>query len=369
MKYILFIFFPFLLVSQNDTIKNDTVKRPKKYLLIPVVFKSPETGWAVGLSGAYYFKTTPKNDSTTRSSIIQSIVMFTQRGQNIQAIDGTIYFPHEKNILYLQSSHSFFPDYFWGLGQNTKNDWRQHYAFEHVLFSPHIKHKVRKHIFLGAIGEFQYVFNVIKLKDKNRTRDSIGIFDTTNFLGKQNYLVSGLGFSLGYDTRNSNNWPTKGIFVQTVCTGFNQLFLSTFNLAKVVIDARVFKKTFYNQVVAFQFYNYSIIGQVPLREFAGLGGANNLRGFYTGRYRANCFYSLIAEYRMPIYKRFACVLFGGMGDVYDKVSEINIQSIKYAYGGGLRIELLRNERLNLRLDYGYSDKKNKGFYFTVGECF
>lgn len=353
-----------MLVSQNDTVKS-----PKKYLLIPVLFKSPETGWALGASGAYYFKTTPKNDSTTRSSIIQSIIMFTQHGQNVQAIDGTIYLPHEKNILYLQTSHSYFPDYFWGLGQYTQNKWRQRYAFEHFFLFPHIKHKVSKHVFVGALGEFQYVYNVTKLKDKFRTKDSIGIFDTTNFLGKKNYFVSGLGFSVGYDTRNSTNWPTKGIFVQTLCTGFNQVLLSNFNLAKVVVDVRFFKTTFFKQVFALQFYNYAIIGQVPLREFAGLGGANNLRGFYTGRYRDNCFYSFIGEYRMPIYKRFAGVVFGGIGDVYNKVNEINAQSIKYSYGGGLRIELLRNERLNLRLDYGYSDIKNKGFYFTVGECF
>ena len=31
--------------------------------------------------------------------------------------------------------------------------------------------------------------------------------------------------------------------------------------------------------------------------------------------------------------------------------------------------IAEKEKLNLRVDYGYSDYYNKGFYFTIGECF
>ncbi|MCW3076599.1 MAG: surface antigen [Bacteroidetes bacterium] len=337
----------------------DSIVKKHRFLFLPVIFKSPETGFAGGISGAVYFKTT--KDSLTRPSIVQAITLFTQRGQNVQAIEGTVYFPKENNVLYLQTSHAYFPDKFWGLGPNTKDDWRERYAFEQFYFYPHLKHKFANHFFAGLLYEFQYVFKV-SFKEG-------GIFDTTQLFGKNNYKVSGTGVSCSYDTRNAAYWPTKGFFSQVMYTGFYKSFLSDFDVSKIIVDTRFFKSTFNQQVIALQAYSYITIGNSPLRELASLGGQNNLRGIYSGRYRDNSFYSFIGEYRIPVYKRFACVLFGGMGSVFYSKKEISISNLKYSYGGGLRYALLKNEHLNFRIDYGYSDPRNKGLYFTVAECF
>ena len=100
--------------------KIDTNKRVN-YLAIPVLFRTPETGWAFGASSSASFKTTHRNDSLTRTSIIQVLGIFSQREQNVQGLDATIYFPKEKHILYFQASHSYFPDKFWGIGDKTIN--------------------------------------------------------------------------------------------------------------------------------------------------------------------------------------------------------------------------------------------------------
>jgi outer membrane protein assembly factor BamA len=102
---------------------------------------------------------------------------------------------------------------------------------------------------------------------------------------------------------------------------------------------------------------------------ASLGGAGNLRGFYQGRFRDNSMYSAIVEYRAHIFWKISACVFGGVGDVYDKPKNINTGSLKGSFGGGLRLTILEKENLNLRVDYGYSDNYNRGFYFTVGECF
>lgn len=292
---------------------------------------------------------------------MQAVTLFTQRGQNVQALDGTVYFPHEKEIFYIQSSHAFFPDKFWGLGPSTHDDWRERYTFEQFYIFPHLKHKWGKHFFTGLLYEFQHVYNI------SYTRG--GIFDTSSFSGKSKYNVSGLGASVSYDSRNAAYWPTKGIFSQLQYTGFSKALLSDFNVNKIIFDTRFFKSINADQVIALQVYSYITIGSSPLRELAALGGQNNLRGIYSGRYRDKDFYSLIGEYRIPVYKRLSCVLFGGMGSVFNKEKEICVSKLKYSYGGGVRIALLQKERLNFRIDYGYSDPRNQGLYFTVGECF
>jgi hemolysin activation/secretion protein len=132
---------------------------------------------------------------------------------------------------------------------------------------------------------------------------------------------------------------------------------------------RYFQKLVKGHILAFQLYSYRTLGQTSLRELAALGGPNNLRGFYQGRYRDQNMFSFITEYRVHIYKRFSACFFGGLGTVYNSSRQLLANNLKYSGGGGLRFSLLEKEKLNIRLDYGYSNHLNKGFYFTVGECF
>ena len=355
--FLIFTLFPFNYFSQS---KPDSTKKVK-YIAVPVIFKTPETGWAFGLSGSMSFKTTTFKDTLTRTSVIQLLSIYSLKKQNVQALDATIYFPKEKYILYLQSSHSYFPDNFWGIGQYSKNESSEKYKFEQFFFSPHLKRKFSKHLFLGAIIDYQ---NVFKIK-----YSSNGVFDTTNFYGKTDYQATGLGISASYDSRNATFWPTKGVFLQSSLVLYNNNLASTYSFNKWSMELRYFKKLFKNHVIAFQLYNYSTFGETPLRSLASLGGAGNLRGFYQGRYRDNSMYSVIAEYRAYLFWRISACAFFGVGDVYKYTSDINANSLKHSFGGGLRITILEKEKLNLRLDYGYSDNYNQGFYFTIGECF
>jgi outer membrane protein assembly factor BamA len=366
MKFFTGIAFRFICIASfctnvtNAQFKQDTSKSIK-YLLLPVVYRTIETDWAFGLSGSISFKTSYKNDTLIRTSNIQAFGIFTTENQNIQVIDATIFFPKEKYILYTQISHSYFPDKFWGIGPNTKEGEVDPYVFEQVYFSPHLKRKIAKKFFAGVLYEYQDVFKVDYSKG--------GTFDTSAFYGKKKYLVSGLGFSLSYDSRNNSFWPTKGIFYESTFTKFDDLIGSDFNLIKWTIDVRYFQKLFKDNILAMQFYNYLTNGQSPIRELAALGGANNLRGIYQGRFKDNNMMSFIAEIRSPIVWRLSICTFGGVGNVYNKWSDLQNSELKYSFGGGLRVALLEKEKLNLRLDYGYYKCHDNGFYITVGECF
>ena len=340
--------------------KMDTSKRVN-YLVIPALFKTPETGWAYGVSSSANFKTSFKDDSLTRISTITALGIFSQKEQNIQAIDATIYFPKEKHILYTQISHSYFPDNFWGIGTHTSHTNIERYAFEQLIVTPHIKRKILNHLFLGLLADYQNILKIQYIKG--------GVMDQTSFDGKFNYTIIGLGLTASYDTRNSTFWPTKGFFAQTQYTHYNKSITSDYNFNKWTAEVRLFKKTFKKQIIATQLYHYLSIGETPFRSMASLGGAGNLRGFYQGRFRDKSMYSVILEYRAYLFWRISACVFTGIGDVYDHPKNLNTSTIKKSIGGGLRLCILEKENLNLRFDYGYSDVYNKGFYFTIGECF
>jgi outer membrane protein assembly factor BamA len=357
-KYLLF--FSILCNTLIAQFTIDTSKRVN-YLAIPVLFRTPETGWAYGLSSSLTFKTSNKHDTLTRTSVIQGLAIFSQKEQNIQAIDASIYFPKEKYILYFQSNHSYFPDVFWGIGSNTENSNEEKYAFEQFNSSIHLKKKIAKHLFFGLMADYQ---NVLQLKyGANSLLDQISLF------GKTPYHVLGFGITTSYDTRNFTFWPTKGMFLQAQATSYNKGIASDLSFNKVILEGRFFKSIYKNQILAFQFYNHSTIGDTPFRSLATLGGTTNLRGFYQGRFKDKSMVSFIAEYRTFLVWKLSAVAFIGVGNVYQSIHTIQSSSIKHSFGGGLRISILEKDKLNLRIDYGYSDKYNKGFYFTLGECF
>lgn len=358
-KYLVIIITCFTL-NVFAQFKTDTSKNVN-YLTIPILFRTPETGWAYGLSASANFKTTHRNDTLTRTSVITALGIFSQREQNVQGIDATIYFPKEKYVLYLQTAHSYFPDKFWGIGQQTKNEDVEKYAFEQFNFTPHIKRKFGKHLFWGLMGDYQNVFKV--------RYNQGGIFDSLVLPGKHNYNITGLGMSISYDTRNYAFWPTKGFFAQSQFLSYNKGVVSDYSFNKWMTELRVFIPTFKGHVLAAQLYNCSTFGETPYRSMMSLGGQGNLRGFYQGRYRDKSMYSGIVEYRAHLFWKISACVFGGVGDVYNEFKNINPTTLKYSYGGGLRLSVLEKEKLNLRIDYGYSDKYNNGFYFTVGECF
>ncbi len=340
---------------------NQDTSKSVRFIVVPILFKSPEVGFGAGLSGSVSFKTSNRYDSLTRMSIIQAVGFFTTRRQNVQAIDATIYFPKENYILLARTSHTYFPDKFWGIGPKTSDNMWEKYTYEHFYFNPHIKKRITNRIFTGFLSEFQNVFRI-------NYPDS-GIFENSDFFGKQKHKVLGFGVSFGYDSRNVAFYPEKGMFLNSQFTVFKKEFISDFEFTKWLSDFRLFTKIAKGHILAFQLYNYQTFGETPLRDLASLGGQDNLRGFYLGRYRAKNMISFISEYRVHLYKRLSACLFGGVGNIYTTKSDLTIENTKYSYGGGLRFALLEKEKLHVRLDYGYSNRFNSGIYLTVGECF
>jgi outer membrane protein assembly factor BamA len=333
----------------------------KRILYFPVIAKSIETSWSFGLAGSATFHLS-KSDTTSRTSNLQSIVLYSLKQQFVAAVNGTEYFKNEKYILNEQISFSSFPDKFWGLGNNSPDSSVENYSFHQYYVNLHLLKHLGHHFFGGVLYEMQHVYNIQYIPG--------GLFDKENIAGRNGYMVSGLGMSFTYDNRNDAFAPNKGMFAQAYFNYFDNLIGSSFNYTNVVVDIRKYIQTFPKQVFAFQLYSFSNIGDaVPLRSLACLGGANSMRGYYSGRYRDKQSFVFQSEYRFSLYKRLGMVIFGSTGEVGKRVSDFNLSGLKYAYGGGLRIQLTKSEKLNLRLDYGIGQGNNQGFYLQLGEAF
>jgi outer membrane protein assembly factor BamA len=368
------LLFPALLAvtacsAQTDSLPNIipnkglsvNIAKKNHLLVLPVIARSIETSWSFGtaVSGTFHIN---KKDSAVRTSNLQSLVLYSLKKQFIAAINGTIYFPGEKFILSQQLSYSFFPDKFWGIGRIAPDSNAESYNFRQFYIYLHGQRSVANHLYVGVIYEYQRLFKVNYIPG--------GLFDKENVPGRTSYHISGLGASFTYDTRNDAFAPDKGIFLQGYFNHFAPIFGSDFKYTNYVIDVRSFIRTYKKQVLALQAYAFINNGMVPLRSLASLGGANSMRGYYDGRYRDKDQVVLQAEYRLPVYKRFGAVFFGGIGNVGHAGDYLSTDALKYSYGGGVRIALTKSEKINLRLDYGIArNGQSKGLYFQLGEAF
>ena len=358
-KY-LSLFFAFLSINTPIFSQKDSIKS-KKLLVFPVIARSIETGWSFGAAGSLTFRFNPK-DSVSRTSNLQLLVLYSLKKQLVTALNGSQYFDKEKYILNEQISFSSFPDKFWGIGKNTADEAEEPYKFNQFYIYLHLMRKIAPHVFVGALYEMQNVWNLSYVPG--------GLFDQQNVVGKEGYLVSGLGSSLTFDKRTNAFSPERGFFGQFSFNHFDKLFGSDYNYTNFVLDLRKYIHIHNNQVIALQLFSFSNTGkEVPIRSLASFGGASKMRGYYEGRYKDQQQLILQTEFRFPIYKRFGAVVFGGTGNVSKNFADYSLNEFKYSFGGGVRYALDKKEKLNLRVDYGIGQGTNSGFYLQLGEAF
>ena len=200
-----------------------------------------------------------------------------------------------------------------------------------------------------------------------------------------NRLVSKVGLSLAYDTRNSALLPDKGQRTELSTevaggplgadTDFYKLELRTSWYFKGPFEGHILELVGRTGIVD----SYDDTTRVPLFDRWFLGGLYTLRGY---RYRqvgprdntgepigGNTYWFGSAEYSIPIIERLRFAVFYDIGMVYEDVYHYNFGHYNDNWGLGLRINLPIGP---LRLDYGIPithDPENGSsgrFQFGVG---
>jgi hypothetical protein len=337
------------------------VKAKRKYLLFPVIVKSPEYLWGAGVAGTLYFKL--GHDSTTRSSNVKVVSFYTLRNQLVFGSESTFFFPSENFIFRIPASYSHFPDRFWGIGNNTPSSNMEKYDIFQASATPQLLRKLFSDFYVGVGYDFQDVFQF------NYNMDGTSLFDKENVTGRYGGKISGATFLLVFDSRDNAFSSTKGLYAQYLITRYDQSIGSNFDFTVQVVDIRKYLSLKKNRILAFQFNLISNVGNVPVRSLASMGSSSYQRGYYDGRYADKNMIALQAEYRTPVYRRFGAVLFAGAGKVGAHFDELwDFSSLKPSVGFGVRYSLNPKERLNLRVDAGWG-QESQGTYINLGEAF
>jgi outer membrane protein assembly factor BamA len=344
----------------------DTTRRPS-FMPIPVLGYSQETGFEFGLGGLFSTYMDRK-DTLNRSSNFSLMTSVSTKKQYNFTLRNDIYTRQNKFHLMGELIFRRNPFNFYGIGNKT------HHADENKLLEKQFK------ILLEAEKSLiPYTYTGVSIGYENYSytdRGNGGIFATNpNIHGKNGGDLVYIGASQSYDTRNSNNYPTKGFFGRITYQYAPQFFSSNeFNTSQIKITVSNFWPLANRLVLGVNgFYHTVQSRNTPFYLLPQLGNDEMMRGYYRGRYRDENLITAQTELRYRFTNRFGLVAFAGAGRVFAN-GDFSLKYFKPTYGGGGRYFFDPAKGLSVRLDYGIGEKpphekRQSGFYISLAEAF
>jgi outer membrane protein assembly factor BamA len=355
----LFFFISLLntvLAQPKYSVKDSCAEKTNK--LLPIAFFTPET--RIGIGGLFYKVFESANcDSTSQKSILQTYLTITQNKQYALENDWRIFAKQQKYMFTGRLDYTRFPEFFFGIGNNTSHSMKELYSFDLIKLSTKNQKKIDDNWYFGISNELQYLFSVEKRAN--------GMMEDEKVKGTNGYFMNGLGLTLTFDKRNNVLNTTKGSFFEVSGSSFHSLIGSEFAFSRFMLDARKYY-TFGKIILSGQAYFQLNEGVVPFRALPVLGGASNLRGFYRGRFRDNNMTIIQTEMRLPLIWRIGLAAFTGMGQVAANLNEFKTDEFKYNIGSGLRYKINKKDNVNIRFDVGFTNE-GYGFYVVFAEAF
>ncbi len=339
---------------------NDSL--PRKFVIWPApsIGYQPETRLSFGLA---LFSTirTGETEESSRLSNLELDILYTLNKQFILDLDHHLYLFNKNLISSGSNSLYHFPELFHGLGAETQDSLAELYHTNRIELDNSFLYKVSPNLYLGAIHRFQQLRNLEYQEGSLMLRDQI--------TGTEGGITNGLGIGMIFDNRSNQLNPVPGhSFLEISWTIFSPTLGSRYSFNRIEIDARHYIKANKQGVFAFQAYGLFNSGDPPFRLTGMLGGSKLMRGYYHDRFRDRQYLVLQSEYRTILYKRLGVVVFGGLGNVGYSMKKLFDTGPKYSFGTGLRFQIDKTNRGNIRLDFAWG-RKSSGIYLSYGECF
>lgn len=342
---------------------DDTVAIDKSgFFVLPLLYYTPDTRWAYGGAGVYYFKIPPKYEyeKKTRVSYIQFLADYTQNKQ-LDVWSTWNIFSRNENYLYKgELRYREFPDRYYGIGNSTSKSDEEMYSYSLISVKNLALKKIRNSLFAGIDYHFEYEYNFSYTEGGNLSQGDI--------TGYQGGIGSALGLVGIIDSRDNAINTHHGQLLEVSTYFYTKALGSSFNFFVANGSYQNYWTFRKKHTLAFQTKLRLSYGEVPFLDLSTLGSDELIRGYPKNRFRDHHFVGSQLEYRFPLFWRVGMVGFVGLGDVFSSVSDIRANTLKYSIGSGLRFVVNPAERLNIRFDYAVG-REGGYFYFAVAEAF
>ncbi len=344
-----------------DREKSETRPPRGSFIVLPIIYNTPETGWGGGVGGMITFRL-GATKARSRPSSINFIAEMTQNKQYTVNFKPEIYLKNDNYIFIGNFEVKRFPTSFYGIGNDTPEEIEEDYTYRMTTVEISLQRRLwaKKNIFAGLQYGYHH-FDFIRF-------DPAGQLASGSIYGSRGGTVSSLDLTGRLDNRDNIFTPRRGNFFQLSLSFHGPLVGSGYSYTKLKLDFRKFFPILATHVLGLQLVFQASDGGTPFMSLPRLGGSIIMRGYFEGRYRDKILTALQAEYRLPVWWRFGLAAFLGAGDVSSSLGHLRLSAFKPSAGGGIRFKISSQEGSVVRVDFGYG-KNCSGVYFTANEAF
>ena len=388
------------LLALATTIFAQDSLRNIRFAALPAVAFSPENGFTYGAIGEMYYDAA-QGDPDSRMSRLQAAVLNSTK-QRFYVLLATDLFTKDNNYwLYGRARYRDYTDRYYGIGNDadarflytpedeTEGELLNYYIYRYrsLTFEGVALKRLTDRLYVGV----QYIYDdTYGYQDLGQR---VEITDELPAEPRVDNRRSGPGIRLAFDGRDNINYALEGAFLQFNAWTYPTWLGTDFDYSSISLDARKYWRTVGTQVFAARVRVESRLAHddntiIPLFDLARLGGLDYIRGYFEGTYQDRHGMSFQTEYRFPIlqdadapiwklWRRFGLVGFFSGGRVYNTWDELSLSDWRLSAGIGLRLLLIPEQRVNVRIDYGWGfapdaagpEGRQSGLYFFVGETF
>ncbi len=326
---------------------------------MPLLFRTPETGMAIG--GVLLY--TSGLDKKRPSPIISGL-MYTEKKQILWGLGARQILPGEDSSVYAYSEIAKFPQTFFGTGRDTRRVDSTAYQEERQALEFGGDREIIPHLSVGL--------GLMLRNDKFESleKSGQGLLGFDRYLGERGGPQRGAQTYLLWESTNDNFFPSEGMKVQLFSQHYFKPWGSRYSFSGQKLDARFYQLLAPNWIQAHQVFIQNQNGDPPFYQLAQLGGNDLLRGYYKGRYRDRKLVIMQTEARYRIAKYWNLAFFAGLGNVSREWSEMPEEAFKPSYGSGFRYQISPKQRINVRLDVGWGqDQGGPQIYLYVMEAY
>lgn len=322
--------------------------------MLPYASYSPDTKISVGLVAGHY---RPERPGGAASSV-QATITVTQRRQFTAQINPELYLRGGQWRVQGAVQASHFPTSFYGIGPDTPPEAEEAYTARYILLDQTAQKRIWRSLRLGP--------RIFVRHGTVRDPEEEGLIADGRVPGGKGSTTAGLGISAFWDARDSIYDPSTGTYAELVTTLHSAVWGSDFTFARLETDLRGYR-SLGPGTLAGHVYTESVAGTAPFQLLPLLGGSSRMRGYREGRFRDRVYWTLQAEYRVPLFWRFKATTFASLGDVGPRLGPALVKDVKAAVGLGGRLRLTE-DGMHGRLDIAYSSNGPE-FYLSLGEAF
>ena len=332
----------------------DTAKKVN-IAAIPIVNYDPAFGASFGAMSQIMYKL-QKNDTISPKSSTGGLGMYTTNKTFYFGAFTRFYINEDNWRIALAGGYGNINFQYWQsipiiegvfIGFNTKASF--------VMLQ--VERKVYKKLYAGIYSTLLTATTEFDLPD---------VIPDSFKIDKRNY--NHLGYQLNYDMREHQINPYKGFNIVFKNSFYREWMNNSDNFSRYIITYNHYYKIKNERNILVTRVRASIAaGEVP---FLGQNvvGQDDIRGYTSGKYRADQVYTIQAEYRWRFYKRFGMIGFIGIASAVDQIGNLSDNGLLPGVGGGIRYMLLPVERINIGIDVAVG-KEDWGLYFRIGESF